>query len=78
MIGCGGPATQPEEDTTESISQDEEGVSETGMEMKHDLMKTYIDSKEETLSKLDDMINTKKEEAAPTGGRRPYHDGTAS
>ncbi|MBN1881671.1 MAG: hypothetical protein JW885_05810 [Deltaproteobacteria bacterium] len=63
-IGCGGPATQPEEGTTESISQGEEGALESSMEMKHDLMKTYIDSTEETLAKLDDMIKTKKEEAA--------------
>jgi len=67
VIGCGGPATQPEEDTglhEESISQDEEGALESSMEMKRDLMKEYIDSSEETLSRLDEMIDTKKEEAA--------------
>lgn len=67
VIGCGGPATQPDEETgvhEESISQDEEGALKSSMEMKRDLMKTYIDSSEETLAKLDDMINTKKEEAA--------------
>lgn len=67
VIGCGGPATQPDEETgvhEESISQDEEGALKSSMEMKRDLMKTYIDSSEESLAKLDDMINTKKEEAS--------------
>ena len=66
VIGCGGPATQPEEDAgmhEEMISQEEEGALEESVEMKQDLIRDYIDSSEEILSRLDDMIKTKKEEA---------------
>jgi len=66
VIACGGPATEPGEDTgtrEESISQDEETVPESGMEMNRDTVRTYIDSTEDILARLDEEINKKKEEA---------------
>jgi hypothetical protein len=66
VISCKGPSTETGGDANtheESISQDEETALESSMEMNRDMMRMYIDSTEDILAKLDEEINSKKEEA---------------